>query len=207
MMTLAEPLRLENLRRPQSRVPTYPIKTLPRHVQRLKHLMGSVRLSENPLRVTTGTMGDLMENQDGTHWLKPRQIHQGYFNRMMNGQVPIPDWRMGQMVTICEFVAAIRIMEIREGHPDAKVFAGLLKTMPNALSWFMKQPEYRVWIERFRFAIFNRVKLDRDKSAYDEAVYSTYNEYLKKADGQMDPESTSEKAEEAGDDADLQTPA
>lgn len=198
---------MEALPRRQSRVKTRPTSALPDKIRRFKCLMQSVFLTEGQTRTLAGAAGVPIELPNGGHWLKPNEISQSYFSRMMSGQVPTPDWRMGQMVAICEYVAAIRLLQVRSGHPDTKLLGGLLKTTPTFLGWFLKQPEIFLWIKRFRYALFNRAKLDRDKSADDEAIYQTYNEYLKKIDGQMDAEITSENMGEAADDATMQTPA
>lgn len=204
-MFLAKSLpRWDTLPRPNSRVKNPRKKPPPEPVLRGKHLMNSVHLGEGQARVLVGACGVPIELPGGGHMLKASVISESYWSRMLSGGVPFPAYRLGELAAVCEYAAAIRLMQIRSGHPDAEFFAALLKTFPNALGWFMRKPEYRIWIERFRYAIFNRVKLDRKKSAYDETIYRTYNEYLKKADGQMDAETPNEKAEEAAENAELQ---
>jgi hypothetical protein len=202
-MLLAKSLpRMDSLPHRKSRMKSKPKSPQPEWIGRFTHLRNGAYAGEGQVRVVTGACGVPIEVADGSHILKPTVISESYFSGMMAGKLPTPEWRIGEMVAIVEYIAAIRLMQIRSGHPDAKFFAELLKTFPNALGWFIKQPQYRVWIERFRYAIYNRAKLDRGKSAYDEAIYRTYSEYLKRADGQMDDEVTkSEKPGEAGDDA------
>jgi hypothetical protein len=184
---------LDHLPIKHSRLAAKPAKKMPQAVIRLKLLMMAIAISLGQLRVLTGACGNLKKNPDGSHWLKPTVIDQGNFTNMLSGKLPIPDWRMSQMVTICEYVAVLRMIEIEDGGPNASFYQGLLKSFPARFGWFMQRPEFRVWIERFRFAIFNRVKMDRTKSPADERIYRAYNHYLKTVDGQIDEVIESEK--------------
>jgi len=179
-MLLAKSLpRLEELPRSQSRVAARPLPTQSETVRRFRLLMMSVNLSTGQMRALSGPFGEPKELPDGDYWLKPRVINEGYFSRMMNSQVPIPDWHLGQMVTICEYVAVLRLIQIEQSHQDAQFFRRVLKSSPRNLAWFLDKPEIFLWIDRFRRALWQRLQQDRHLSSFDETSYAKYTEYLR----------------------------
>jgi len=199
-MLLAKSLpRLEELPRSLSRVAARPLPTQSETVRRFRLLMMSVNLSTGQVRALSGPFGEPKELPDGDYWLKPRVINEGYFSRMMNSQVPIPDWHVGQMVTICEYMAVVRFVQIEQGHPDAQFYARLLKNGPSNLGWFLKKPEIFTWVDRFRKALWQRLELDRSLSPFDEACYAKYTEYLRGLGYEEEPEQLPSRDEGEGD--------